>query len=51
MPAPLYEWTGPIASLSLPAKWASTPHDAPNLASASDILEVSEVKAKRLEAK
>ena len=48
---PLYEWTGPIAALSLYAGWATIPPGSLALGTIADDWVVSEVKAKRLEGK
>jgi hypothetical protein len=45
---PLYEWTGPIAGLSLRFSWGTSPPGAISLSSSNANSLVSELKAKRL---
>jgi serine/threonine protein kinase len=46
---PLYEWTGPIASLSRSAQWDSSPLGCLAVGTSTDNWAVSEVKVKRLD--
>jgi hypothetical protein len=46
---PLYEWTGPIASLGRSAKWDTSPPGCIALGTSTDNWVVSEAKVKRLE--